>query len=60
MVGLNPDRILQGLVQLELQQIGDARSFRSVEDYSMPNVSHKVVRILISYVDYIKRVVWSE
>jgi UDP-N-acetylglucosamine 2-epimerase len=59
MVGLNPDRILQGLIQLESQKIGDERSFRMVADYSMPNVSDKVVRILISYVDYIKRVVWS-
>jgi UDP-N-acetylglucosamine 2-epimerase len=60
MVGLNPERILQGLIQLESQKSGDERSFRKVEDYSMPNVSDKVVRILISYVDYIKRTVWSE
>jgi UDP-N-acetylglucosamine 2-epimerase len=60
MVGLNPERILQGLVQLELQKSGDERSFRNVADYSMPNVSDKVVRIILSYVDYIKRVVWSE
>ena len=60
MVGLNPDRILQGLTQLDLQKRGDDRSFRKVNDYSMPNVSDKVVRIIISYVDYIKRVVWSE
>ena len=60
MVGLNPERILQGLVQLESQKRGDGRSFRTVADYSMPNVSEKVVRIIISYVDYIKRVVWSQ
>jgi UDP-N-acetylglucosamine 2-epimerase (non-hydrolysing) len=60
MVGLNPVRILQGLIQLELQKIGDERTFRRVSDYSMPNVSDKVVRIIISYVDYTKRVVWSE
>ncbi len=60
MVGLNPERILQGLIQLDLQKRGDERSFRKVADYSMPNVSDKVVRIIISYVDYIKRVVWSE
>jgi UDP-N-acetylglucosamine 2-epimerase (non-hydrolysing) len=60
MVGLNPERILQGLIQLESQKSGDERSFRNVADYSMPNVSGKVVRIIISYVDYIKRVVWSE
>ena len=60
MVGLNPERILQGLIELENQQRGEARSFRKVADYSMPNVSDKVVRIIISYVDYIKRTVWSE
>jgi UDP-N-acetylglucosamine 2-epimerase len=60
MVGLNPERILQGLIQLDTQKRGDERSFRNVADYSMPNVSDKVVRIIISYVDYIKRVVWSE
>ncbi len=60
MVGLNPERILQCLSQLETQKRGDERSFRNVADYSMPNVSDKVVRIIISYVDYIKRVVWSE
>ena len=60
MVGLNPERVMQGLVQLQYQQIGDERNFRPVADYSMPNVSDKVVRIIISYTDYIKRVVWSE
>jgi UDP-N-acetylglucosamine 2-epimerase len=60
MVGLNPERILQGLIQLDSQKRGSERSFRNVADYSMPNVSDKVVRIITSYVDYIKRVVWSE
>jgi UDP-N-acetylglucosamine 2-epimerase (non-hydrolysing) len=60
MVGLNPERILQGLIELETQKRGDMRNFRTVSDYSMPNVSDKVVRIIISYVDYIKRIVWSE
>jgi UDP-N-acetylglucosamine 2-epimerase len=60
MVGLNPERILQGLIQLESQKIGEERFLRNVADYSMPNVSDKVVRIIISYVDYIKRVVWSD
>lgn len=60
MVGMNPERILQGLVQLQYQFRGTDRNFRPVSDYSMPNVSEKVVRIIISYVDYIKRVVWSE
>jgi UDP-N-acetylglucosamine 2-epimerase len=60
MVGLNPERILQGLVELETQKRGNERTLRIVSDYSMPNVSEKVVKIIISYVDYIKRVVWSE
>ncbi len=60
MVGLNPERVMQGLTQLQYQKRGAERNFRPVADYSMPNVSEKVVRIIISYVDYIKRVVWSE
>lgn len=60
MVGLNPERVMQGLVQLQYQNVGENRNFRPVADYSMPNVSDKVVRIIISYTDYIKRVVWSE
>jgi UDP-N-acetylglucosamine 2-epimerase (non-hydrolysing) len=60
MVGLNPERILQGLIHLESQKRGEERSFRKVTDYSMPNVSEKIVRIIISYTDYIKRVVWSQ
>jgi len=60
MVGLNPERILQGLVHLQQQKIGSERNYRTVADYSMPNVSDKVVRIILSYTDYIKRVVWSE
>jgi UDP-N-acetylglucosamine 2-epimerase (non-hydrolysing) len=60
MVGLNPERILQGLSQVDLQKRGSVRSFHLVKDYSMNNVSEKIVRIIISYTDYIKRVVWSE
>jgi UDP-N-acetylglucosamine 2-epimerase (non-hydrolysing) len=60
MVGLNPERILQGLTELESQTRGELRNFRRVVDYSVPNVSEKVLRIIISYVDYIKRTVWSE
>ena len=60
MVGLNPERIIQGLVQLQYQKIGSERNFRTVADYSMPNVSEKMVRIILSYTDYIKRTVWSE
>lgn len=60
MVGLSPERILQGLTQVLQQKTGSERNFRPVSDYSMPNVSEKVVRIIISYTDYIKRTVWSE
>lgn len=60
MVGLNPERIMQGLVQLQYQKIGEDRNFQKVKDYTMPNVSDKVVRIILSYTDYIKRTVWSE
>ncbi|REC49872.1 UDP-N-acetylglucosamine 2-epimerase (non-hydrolyzing) [Chryseobacterium piscium] len=60
MVGLSPERILQGLTQVLQQKVGTERNFRQVSDYSMPNVSEKVVRIIISYTDYIKRTVWSE
>lgn len=60
MVGLSPERIMQGLAQVLTQKIGEERNFRLVADYSMPNVSEKVVRIIISYTDYIKRVVWEE
>jgi UDP-N-acetylglucosamine 2-epimerase (non-hydrolysing) len=59
MVGFNRDRILQGLEQLASLNRKE-RVFRRVTDYSMPNVSQKMVRIIISYVDYIKRTVWSE
>jgi UDP-N-acetylglucosamine 2-epimerase len=58
MVGLNPERILQGLRQLEYQ-LREERNFREVSDYSMPNVADKVVRIIISYTDYVKRTVWK-
>jgi UDP-N-acetylglucosamine 2-epimerase (non-hydrolysing) len=59
MVGLNPERIMQGLVQLQSQKRGNERNFRPVLDYSMPNVSEKMVRIILSYTDYIKRTVWN-
>ncbi len=60
MVGLNTERIMQGLVEVLSQKTGNERNFRPVADYSMPNVSQKMVRIILSYTDYIKRVVWSE
>ncbi|PKQ68847.1 UDP-N-acetylglucosamine 2-epimerase (non-hydrolyzing) [Labilibaculum manganireducens] len=60
MVGLNPERIMQGLAVIDTQKRGEERNLRPVSDYSMPNVSDKVVRIILSYTDYINRVVWSK
>ena len=60
MVGLNPVRILQGLIQLQYQNIDDERNLIEVSDYSMSNISEKVVRIILGYTDYIKRTVWLE
>ncbi|UPU39621.1 hypothetical protein MX850_02380 [Erysipelothrix sp. Poltava] len=57
MVGLEKERILQGLEVLEEQE---PETLRYVSDYSMPNVSEKILRIIISYVDYINRNVWSK
>ena len=60
MVGMNVERVMQGLAILESQPTGDARLLRQVADYSMPNVSEKVVRIIHSYVDYVNQVVWKK
>lgn len=59
MTGLELNRVLQGLTVLEEQGRGEDRLLRPVADYSMPNVSEKVVRIILSYTDYVKRVVWK-
>ncbi|NVO11240.1 MAG: UDP-N-acetylglucosamine 2-epimerase (non-hydrolyzing) [Bacteroidales bacterium] len=59
MVGLKCERIMQGLSVLAKQTRGNSRNLRLVSDYSMPNVSDKVVRIMLSYTDYINRIVWS-
>jgi UDP-N-acetylglucosamine 2-epimerase (non-hydrolysing) len=60
MTGLSVERIMQCLSILESQTRGDNRLLRQVYDYSMPNVSEKVVRIIHSYTDYINRVVWRK
>mgnify|MGYP003671150636 CR=1 FL=1 len=60
MVGLGVERVMQALTVLESQGRGDDRTLRLVADYSMPNVSDKVVRILHSYTDYVNRVVWKK
>ncbi|MBB1314949.1 UDP-N-acetyl glucosamine 2-epimerase, partial [Aliivibrio sp. SR45-2] len=60
MVGLSVERVMQALQILESQPSGHERLLRPVYDYSMPNVSDKMVRIIHSYTDYVKRVVWKE
>ena len=60
LTGFNIDRINQALNVLETQFRGNKRTLRLVNDYAMPNVAEKVIRIIISYTDYIKRVVWQE
>lgn len=60
MVGLGVERVMQALQILESQPSGNERLLRQVYDYSMPNVSDKVVRIIHSYTDYVKRAVWKE
>lgn len=60
MVGLTAERILQGLDILDYQPRGEERLLRLVADYSMPNVSEKIARIILSYTDYINRVVWKK
>ena len=60
MVGLELDRVIQGLAILEGQDPDGGRLIRQVMDYSMPNVSDKVLRIIHSYTDYVNRVVWKK
>ncbi|AZG13625.1 MULTISPECIES: non-hydrolyzing UDP-N-acetylglucosamine 2-epimerase [Cupriavidus] len=60
MVGLEVDRVMQGLAILEDQPRGEQRLLRQVADYSMPNVSDKVLRIIQSYTDYVNRIVWKK
>lgn len=57
MVGLNKDRVMEGLKILETQ---NPETIRKVTDYMVPNVSEKVLRIILSYTDYVNRVVWSK
>jgi len=60
MVGLNPERILQGLQIISNQKRGNERTVMTVSDYSKSNVSDKVLRIIVSYTDYINKNVWCE
>lgn len=60
MTGLEPERVMDGLRILKAQPRGETRSLRIVADYTMPNVSEKVARIILSYTDYVNRVVWRK
>ncbi|MCM0605487.1 MAG: UDP-N-acetylglucosamine 2-epimerase (non-hydrolyzing) [Xanthomonadaceae bacterium] len=60
MVGLKPTRVLQSLEEVIKQPRGEQRLFKEVADYSMTNVSEKVFRIILSYTDYVNRVVWGK
>ena len=60
MTGLQKERIMQSLSIIDKQPRGEQRLIRQVDDYSMPNVSDKVVRIIHSYTDYVNRVVWKK
>ena len=60
MVGLSSERIIQGLTLLKTQKRNENRTLRLVQDYAMDNVSDKVVRIILSYTDYVNRVVWNK
>jgi UDP-N-acetyl-L-fucosamine synthase len=60
MVGLDTQRVRQALAILDRQPRGERRSLCMVADYSMPNVSDKVLRLLHSYTDYVNRVVWKK
>ena len=60
MVGLEVERVRQGLAIVAQQARGAERDLRLVADYCMPNVSDKVVRIVHSYTDYVNRVVWKQ
>lgn len=59
MTGLDVERVMQALNVLQDQPRGDERLLRQVTDYSMPNVSDKVVRLIHSYTDYVRRTVWK-
>ena len=60
MVGLDSENILRGVSEVQSQLVGGERNFNMVSDYSKPNVSSKMVRIILSYTSYINRVVWQK
>ena len=60
MTGLHSERVIQGIEALKNQKVGEKRNLNLVKDYSINNISLKVERIIISYLDYINRVVWQK
>ena len=60
MTGLEWPRVREALTVLDTQARGEERTLRLVADYAMPNVSEKMVRIILSYTDYVNRVVWKK
>jgi UDP-N-acetylglucosamine 2-epimerase (non-hydrolysing) len=60
LTGLETTRVLQALNVLKTQPRGESRALRLVADYSMPNVSEKLLRIILSYTDYVNRCVWHK
>ena len=60
MTGLKPERVVEGLEILRTQPAGTERVLQIVPDYNVPNVSEKVTRIILSYTDYVRRVVWRD
>ena len=58
--GLNEERIFQGIESLENQKTGNSRNINIVADYNIPNVSLKIERLILSYIDYVNRIVWQK
>ena len=60
MTGLDIERILQALESLKSQEIANERNILEVQDYKVPNISIKIERIIISYINYVNRVIWQK
>ena len=60
MTGLEEDKVIQGLEIIHKQKRGNIRELNLVKDYSVENVSSKIVRLIISYADYVKNYVWRD
>ena len=60
MTGLDIERILQAIESLKSQEIANKRNILEVPDYKVPNISIKIERIIISYINYVNRVIWQK